>query len=169
MAISIVAKFDLDRWGALASGLCAVHCAIVGLAMGILPIIGMEFLAYPMVDVGFFGTAILLGSWAARTGFKKHRSWGPTKVFVSGLFLVMFSHFVLGHKHAGETGNLHSLLGFESPAWLAPIATMMAVVGGLTLVTFHILNHRLANRATCGCAVCHVEDHLPASAQQRTP
>lgn len=163
-----MAKVDLDRWGALASGLCAVHCAVVGLAMGLLPVVGMEFLAYPLVDVGFFATAIFFGVWAARTGKRKHGSWVPARVFAVGLLMVMFSHFVIGHRHAGED-ELHSLLGFEVPLWVAPIATVMAVAGGLTLVAFHILNHRLANKATCGCAVCHVEEHIPNPVRHRTP
>ncbi|MBS1714861.1 MAG: MerC domain-containing protein [Armatimonadetes bacterium] len=159
-------RFDVDKWGAFASGLCAVHCLLVGVAFGLLPVLGLEFMASHEAEIGFFSAAILFGFWAIASGRRKHGSWLPAKVFAAGLALVAVSHFVIGHPD-GHGHGLHSAVGLQLPESFGAVGTAMAVAGGLTLVAFHFVNHRLANKATCGCPVCHIEDGVRPVVHER--
>ena len=159
-------RFDVDKWGAFASGLCAVHCLLVGVAFGLLPVIGLGFIATHEAEFAFFSAAILFGIWAIASGRRKHGSWLPAKVFATGLVLVAVSHFVIGHPDLHGHG-LHSAVGLQLPESFGAVGTVMAVCGGLTLVAFHFVNHRLANKATCACPVCHIEDGVQSPVQSR--
>lgn len=129
----------LDRVGAFASAICAVHCLLTGIAIGLLSVAGLGFLGNPIADIVFFGLALGLGSLAVWQGFRKHRSFLPMALYVGGLLSVLVAHFVLGHDHR----DIHS--------------TVLAVTGGLMLVAFHIVNMSLHHR----CGVCHPEDADP--------
>lgn len=127
----------LDRIGAYASTICAVHCLLTGLAMGFLAVAGLGFISHPAVEVGFLGCAVVVGVWAVLHGLKQHHSRWPAIVFIAGLASIVASHFV-GHSHAGETVSS------------APWGTILAVAGGLLIACFHLVNGRLQHR-NCGC------------------
>ncbi len=152
-------SLDWDRWGAVASFVCAIHCGLVGFALSILPIIGMSFLANPGVDIAFFSFAVLFGVLAVNRGYRKHGSKTPIAVFFIGITLILVSHFVIGHREIGED-HLHSLLGLKFPRTFELLGTIMAVMGGLSLVIFHFLNHRLMKQVDCHCVVCRVDDKV---------
>lgn len=130
---------NVDKVGAIASMICAVHCALTGLALGLLSIVGLGFLGSPTAEVAFIGTALVLGTWAVVHGLKKHHSYLPALIFITGLVSLVLSHFVFGHNHGGT-----------EPQPLA--ATITSVLGGLCFVSFHIVNFRLQKK--CGCQVC---------------
>jgi len=117
---------DLDKVGATASTVCAVHCFITGAAFGLLPLIGLGFFRSTWFDVTFIGIASCVGFFAVRQGLRRHGRVTPGLVFVAGLLSIVVGHFVLGHE---------SLFG-----------TVLSVAGGSALVLFHFLNRRL------GCA-----------------
>ena len=112
--------------GATASTICAIHCFVTGVAFGLLPLIGLGFFRSLWFDIAFIGLAVLVGAFAVRQGLRKHGRLGPSALFLAGLLSIVLGHFVLGHE---------SVLG-----------TILSVAGGLSLVTFHILNRRV------GCA-----------------
>ncbi|MCW5937480.1 MAG: MerC domain-containing protein [Fimbriimonadaceae bacterium] len=155
--------FDADKLGAFASGLCAVHCALTGLLLGLLPVIGATFLTNPFVEASFISAAVIFGCWAAWRGFRQHKKWGPMALMFIGLGLVFSSHAVLvlgreatGHAHTHSHEN--------------PVLAIGAVLGGLTLVAFHIWNHRLMREAACACGLCTIADaaepdHNPQQAE----
>lgn len=115
-------RVDLDRVGATASTVCAVHCFITGVAFGILPVIGLGFFRSVWFDATFIGIAVMVGFLAVRQGRRQHGRLLPGLVFVAGLSSIVLGHFVFGHE---------SVLG-----------TILSVAGGLGLVSFHVLNRR---------------------------
>lgn len=122
--VSIRSRVDLDKVGATASFICAIHCFITGVAFGLLPVIGLGFFNSLWFDLLFIGLALSVGLFAIPMGYRRHHKFMPALVFVFGLTCIGLGHFVFGHE---------SVLG-----------TVLSVLGGLSLVTFHLLNSRLA-------------------------
>lgn len=133
----------LDRVGVCASALCAVHCALTGLAMGLLAISGLDFLGNVWVEVAFVGTALVVGTWALVHGIRRHHSKIPATVFVLGIASIVAS-WLIGHGVSREHILEHR---HESLA-----STIFAVAGGLLVVAFHLLNQRFQHRG-CGCQI----------------
>lgn len=113
---------DPDKLGTIASMICAIHCAITGVAVSVLSIIGFTTLQSPVLEWGFLGCALVFGCWAAARGYSIHKAWLPICVFLLGFFLLASSHFV----SAGSAG----------------IAELFSVLGGISLVGFHYVNRQ---------------------------
>jgi hypothetical protein len=135
-------KIDVDKLGQIAGTVCAVHCLLTGLALGLLSVVGLGFFGSETSEALFVGTAGVLGTWAVVHGVKKHHSWIPSSFFVGGLVSIVISHFVFGHAHSAS-------LATATPTSIA--STVFSVLGGLSLVTFHVLNQRFAHRCGCDC------------------
>lgn len=118
-----VARINFDKVGAYASALCAVHCILTGLAFGVLSVVGLEFIGSPAAEAGFFFVAVGAGTLALVHGLRRHRSFWPATIFVAGMTSLLVSHF--GYHH-GSLGG-----------------TAFSVLGGISLITFHLLNQRL--------------------------
>ena len=127
-----VRKWDPDKVGAFASTVCAVHCVLTGLALGLLSVAGLGFVASPAAEAAFFGFAFVLGVAALIHGRRKHHSRVPAAVFALGMVLLTSAHTVFE-----ETAAHH---------WVS-------AAGGIALVAFHVLNARLGHRCGCDCAV----------------
>jgi hypothetical protein len=120
-------SLDPDRWGAIASMVCAVHCAITGIAVSVLSIVGFTYLQSPILEWGFLGMALVFGSWAAWRGYSIHKSPAPIFVFALGFILLAGSHIVEPrHPSGGSSG----------------FAELFSVIGGICLVGFHYLNRQ---------------------------
>lgn len=138
-------RINLDKLGACASAICAVHCLLTGIALGLLSVAGLGFMGSIWADVAFLGVAVVVGSFAVRHGIRSHHSYGPAAIFALGLLMICLGHFVFRHSHeAGvrEDGVSHTL------------STVFSVLGGLSLVGFHWLNLRLQKSGGCGCSSC---------------
>lgn len=125
-------RLDADKIGGVASFLCAVHCFFTSVALGFLSVIGLGFFGSIWTDIAFFGVAILIGSFAIVSGYRRHHSKLPALIFASALVMVVLGHFVFGHDHSSHEGEALHLL-----------TSILSVGGGLTLVTFHFVNARL--------------------------
>lgn len=130
--VSQVRTNRLERIGACASAICAVHCVLTGAALGLLSVAGLSFLRQPWIEGAFLVSTLILGLWAMRHGLRRHGSWVPSIFFVSGLSLVVAKHFALGHDTASALG-----------VWIS-------LAGAGCLVTFFVMNARLPHKA-CGC------------------
>lgn len=133
-------QVNLDKVGAYASAICAVHCLLTGVALGLLSVIGLGFIGSVPAEIGFISVAVLIGSWAIVHGIRKHHSYIPALIFVLGLTCIAISHFALPHEHSANEPM--------TPAHLA--STVFAVLGGLCLVSFHLVNFRLQKGCECG-------------------
>jgi hypothetical protein len=133
----------MEKIGACASAICAVHCVLTGAALGLLSVAGLSFLKEPWVEELFLCSTALLGFLVMRHGLKRHGSWLPSVFFLTGLSLVVTKHFAIGHEDHGALGVVISLMGAAS------------------LVTFFVMNSRLKHKA-CGCFEHTACEHEPS-------
>lgn len=115
----------LDILGAVASSLCAAHCAAVPLAIALFPLAGLEVFDSHAFDYLFACTALGLGALAVVRGFQRHR-----RPAVAGWFGVAALLLTVGLTVLHD-GVAHVIL---------------LVAGGLALAWTHWLNLRLLHR-----------------------
>jgi hypothetical protein len=113
--------FDVDRAGSIASTLCAIHCVVSGVLLGVLSSIGAGFIASESVEILFLSLAALFGVWALVRGWLKHSSFFPAILFAFGIGLLVFAH--IGSEDSHQWG--------------------LSATGGVFLVLFHLLNHSM--------------------------
>jgi hypothetical protein len=83
-------KINWDLLGISASILCAIHCAILPLALVSLPILGVNIIHNASFEYGMIGLAFVVGSLALLHGFRHHhRHAGPWLLFTAGLLLLV--------------------------------------------------------------------------------
>lgn len=126
----------LDVVGAVASSVCAAHCAIVPLAIALFPLAGLDLLESHAFDFAFACAALGLGALAVARGFQRHRRAAVVAWFVVAALLLTLGLTVL----------------HDGPAHVA-----LLVAGGIALAWTHLLNLRLLHR----CEV-HPETRVPA-------
>lgn len=126
---------NIDRIGAIASGICAVHCVLTGVAIGLMSFSGLQILGSSITDGVFLVTALAIAAVALVHGICKHHSFKPAIVFGIGIASMTIGHFAFKHEHTAGTLNI--------------VGTGFAVGGGLCLVAFHCLNLRLAAKCRC--------------------
>lgn len=114
-----------DRVGAVASFLCAVHCASWPLLLAILPAIGASVLASEWIERSFVVFATVLALASLLSAFRHHRRLDALALLAPGLGLIWFGSFGPWH---------HDLI---------PHAVLMTL-GGLFIAFAHLRNLRLA-------------------------
>jgi hypothetical protein len=116
-----------DRFGAIASFLCAIHCAALPFVLALLPLVGLEFLADHRIERAFVVFACALALLTLVNGYRRHRRPGSLMLAFPGLSLL--------------------LLGV-SVAEQYPIAlhSVLVTCGGVLLASAHFVNLRLDHR-----------------------
>jgi hypothetical protein len=130
----------LDRVGAGASMLCAVHCALLPFVLAVLPLIGLGFLAGHAFERVFVACAALLACASLLTAYRRHRRPHALFLMVPGIALLLLGIMV--------NLDLHII-----------VHTASVVTGGVLVASAHVVNLALAHRhhgATCA--------HAPARA-----
>lgn len=117
---------NADRIGFAASFLCAIHCALVPVVLGLLPALGLKFGGWVDIDQAFVVFATLLGLTTLTVGYRRHRAFRAWMLLLPGLALVWAGSFTHLHDHT-----------------LAHAGIM--TVGGLLLAGAHLLNLRLTH------------------------
>jgi hypothetical protein len=137
----MLGRLNLDKLGAYASAICAVHCLLTGIALGLLSVAGLGILGSLLADMVFLGVAVVVGIFAIWHGHKRHHSVRPAFIFVLGLLFIVLGHFALGHGRVVTVWTGERVL-----------STIFTVMGGLCLVLFHVVNIRM--QRACGCQHC---------------
>ncbi|MFQ3587479.1 MAG: MerC domain-containing protein [Fimbriimonadaceae bacterium] len=150
-------SINWDKWGAWAASVCAVHCVLTGVAMGVVSVLGLGFLADPTIERTFIALAVGFGAVALWSGFKKHESWVPAAIFGGGLVALAVKNTIFACPHEAVAGQAHV---HEH----GPGAVISAVVAGVLLVSFHALNIRLSHR--CTCPACRPVDETESGPEQ---
>lgn len=129
---------SLDKAGASASLLCALHCALMPIFVTALPLLGLSFLATEPVEWALMGVSALLGCSSLCLGYREHRSRRALLVLSIGLALLVL----------GRVG--------EERGW-EPFGAPLMVCGGLIVATSHLINRKLCHL----CRSCQHEggDH----------
>lgn len=126
----------VDRVGATASLLCAVHCVLLPFVLALLPLIGLGFLAGHTFERVFVACAAALASASILTAYRRHRKPQALFLMVPGIVLLVFGVAI--------DINAHVL-----------IHTASVVSGGVLVASAHITNLVLAyrhHRDACTCA-----------------
>ncbi len=132
----------LDKAGATAAFVCAVHCAVMPFIITVLPLLGLGFLSSEPVEWGLLACSAVLGTLSLCVGFREHKS---RRVFgVLGLALALLVAGRMLHEH-----HIGEHLGGWGPVFM--------VLGGLTMMGAHLLNRLLCRscRACSSHGCCH--------------
>lgn len=86
----------LDAVGAAASAACALHCALLPLAVAAMPYAGLERLDSIAFDRGFAAFAVLFGVVAIGRGFCRHRLPRVLALFATAVVLLA-AGAIVGH------------------------------------------------------------------------
>lgn len=109
----------VDRLGALASTLCAVHCALSASLPEVLAAFGLGALLGHEVEWVFTLLAIGIATAALLWGWQKHRSPRVASALGTGIVALLLARLL-------------------EAALVAPLGMMLSVVAGLTLVVGHL-------------------------------
>lgn len=142
-----------DKIGSVLSSLCAVHCLCMPVLIGLLPVIGLTFLASHTFEQIASVSMIVLAAACVWTGCRYHRRWGLLALLAVGAAVVMGIQFA-GPAEADETQT----------DWFEAAAMM---TGGLLIATSHLLNLKL--RARCHCSQCEAETKSSVPAKGTRP
>lgn len=128
MKISILSK--LDQIGFTASALCAAHCALMPFVITLLPLIGLEFLSSPWIEIAVISLSVVVGISSLIPSYLRfHRNCGPILLLVLGFTFIFGTH----------------LLGFHD---MEPV---LVPLGGLTIAAAHFINWKLTRPHRHSC------------------
>ncbi len=83
-------KINWDAMGVTVSVACAIHCAILPLAISSLPLFGINIIENAAFEYGMIALAFVVGSYSLYHGFKKHHhNWLPLILFSIGMFFLV--------------------------------------------------------------------------------
>jgi hypothetical protein len=122
---------NADRIGFAASALCAVHCALLPVAVAVLPALGLNVGGWIDFDQAFVVFATLLGATTLTLGYRRHRAFHAWALLLPALAMVWIASFTALHDH----GLWHALV---------------MVAGGALLACAHVVNLRLTHAARRG-------------------
>jgi hypothetical protein len=123
-------------FGIVVSAACLVHCLVLPVVLAGLPTLAHRISHDPLIHYAFLAITIPVGLLAFIPGFLLHRHKGPilgAAVGLLGLSLGAFGHDALGHKasHAAT------------------------VLGGIILISAHLLNARWKGKCACRAHGCN--------------
>ena len=123
----------LDNVGMTASVLCAIHCAIVTLLITVLPLVGLGFLANPLVEWSMIIFALFIGIYAIGLSYvHTHHKPLPVLLLIGGFVIIIIGHLFVSGWHEA----------------------LVVPVGGLMIATAHFFNFRYSSS-------CSPEAHAP--------
>jgi hypothetical protein len=135
----------LDRAGTTASFLCAIHCALMPVAVTILPVFGLGFIAHEAVEWMLIGLSASLGIISLMMGYRAHRSYHALLVLGMGVGLLCLGRLshppvcTANHDHATHITHSHE------PAHGRGLSVTLLVLGGLTVAGAHMINRHLCH------------------------
>jgi hypothetical protein len=119
---------DLDTVGAVASLVCAVHCAVVALVLGVTPAVAL--FAASWVEWAFLLTSAVVGLGALVPGYRRHGLRRPLVLFTCGMSMLL---------------ALRQLRATPSLSEMTAVA-----VAAACLVSAHWINRGALHRCACG-------------------
>jgi hypothetical protein len=106
--------------------LCAIHCALLPLALALLPALALRVGGLIDLDQAFVVFATVLGLGTLSLGYRRHRTFHAWALLLPGLALVWAGAFTPLHDHS----TFHALV---------------MTAGGVLLAAAHLLNLRLTH------------------------
>ena len=126
----------VDSIGSVGATLCAIHCALLPVALALLPVLGLGVLASTGFEQAFVLFATTLAIASLLHGYRRHRAYRAMIFLVPGL-VALWAGILLPILH-------ESLIGH---------AVAMSV-GGTLVAVAHLVNMRLTHEHIhhAGCA-----------------
>lgn len=116
-------RINWDAMGVTTSVLCAVHCAVLPLAVASLPVLGVNIIHNPGFEFFMIALAAAIGTRALWHGFRHHhRRLIPLLLFAAGMIFLIAKQIWHNYELA-----------------ILPFAV-------LAIVAAHLLNFRLSRR-----------------------
>ncbi len=115
-----------DRLGAFGAFVCALHCALVPIALALVPTLGLGLVAWHGLEWAFTSIATVLAVTSLWMGYRNHRAYHAWLMVAPGMLLLW--------------GALLYTPLHES---VVPHAVAMAV-GGLMVALAHLVNLKLS-------------------------
>jgi hypothetical protein len=79
-----------DRAGVVVSTACAVHCTLLPLVAGLLPVLGLQRFADERIELALVAITALIGAVGHARAYRlRHRHVGPGLLFVAGLSMIV--------------------------------------------------------------------------------
>jgi len=129
-AIVKTRKFRLPEWadrlGAVGAFICALHCALIPVALALLPALGLGLVAWHGLEAAFAVFATVLAVTSLYLGYRGHRAYHAWLLVAPGLLLIW-----------------GALLYEPLHLSVVPHAVAMAV-GGVLIAIAHLVNLRLS-------------------------
>src|SRR5260370_18160075 len=123
-----------DRAGMSASLACAVHCALLPLALAALPALGLAWLDSPWVDGSMVVLALGIALSAHRGGYRLHRRCLPAGVALAGIAIIVTAMCLL----KGSASHHY-----------------IQASGAVFIARSHLLNHQFCKRCATGLSQTH--------------
>lgn len=124
----------IDRFGALGSLVCAIHCALLPIVIATLPALGVATWLGDGFEQAFVMFATLLGLFSVAWGYRRHGAVRALGLLVPGLAALWFGILYAPVHHA-----------------LLPHALVMTLGGSLVGLA-HLANLRLVHVHDARCA-----------------
>lgn len=137
---------DLDRVGAFASTVCAIHCAAIPILIGLGAAGAVSWFDHEGVEWGLVGLAAVIGTVSAWRGYRVHGNKVVATVLAAAAISLVALTWSRHDAHA-HTGDLK---------WLFPVL-------GLAIAVSHVVNRRLCK----SCSTCAEHEHAAAPASDR--
>jgi MerC mercury resistance protein len=122
------ARVSLDVVGATTSLACAIHCAVVALALGMTPIASL--IAASWIEWAFLAASAAIGVFALVPGYRRHGLRTPLALFALGIALLV------------------TLRALRVPA--SVLEMLVVVVAAGCLISAHWMNRGATHRCACG-------------------
>lgn len=114
----------LDAAGVVVSVTCGVHCAASGVFLSVLALAGIAESDVAWLEWGFVSTTAVIGGWALRAGWRRHRRSAPSVLFLAGLTGLLIARWL------GEAAGVWEV------GWI--------VAGAAAISVAHVVNARAA-------------------------
>ena len=83
-------RINWDALGVTTSVVCAVHCAVLPLAVASLPLLGVNIIHNAGFEYGMIGLALVIGLRALWHGFRRHHQrLAPLLLFGTGMIFLI--------------------------------------------------------------------------------
>ena len=115
-----------DRLGAVGAFICALHCALIPVALAVVPAFGLGLVAWHGFEFAFSSFATVLALISLYLGYRGHRAYHAWLLVAPGLLLIWGAYLY---------PPLHDSI--------TPHAVAMAV-GGVLIALAHLVNLRLS-------------------------
>ena len=138
-------QLELDQVGAVASIACAIHCAVIPIAISLSAAGVISVFDNEPVEWGFVLLAAVIGTVSAWRGYRRHGNKTVAVVLAAAALGLVLGTISRHGADAHDPGHLF--------AWVLPLI-------GATIAVAHIVNLRLCR----ACSGCEAHEHAPAAA-----